>query len=149
MRAIATILLLVCSGCATIMSGTTQPIHLYSSPNEARVYMRKCLTAKTDAVYAKRWPSQIEARDSIKTGPETFVVTTPGVIILSRKYSVILRFEKEGYYATEILIERKMDPWFWGNCLFGGLFGMVIDADTGASKKLKPNNVQVTLKPIE
>jgi hypothetical protein len=51
-------------------------------------------------------------------------------------YSV--QFEKEGYDGQSVLIDSKLDGWYVGNILFGGLVGLlIIDPATGAMWKLQ------------
>ena len=39
-----------------------------------------------------------------------------------------------------------MSGWVWGNILFGGIIGLIVDASTGAMYKLTPEQVEASLK---
>jgi hypothetical protein len=44
-------------------------------------------------------------------------------------------------------MSTKIEPWFWGNILFGGIIGSVTDAVTGAMYEYAPDQYLVTLEP--
>ncbi len=52
----------------------------------------------------------------------------------------------EGYQPYEITLTKKSNGWVWGNIIFGGLIGLVVDASTGAMYKLTPEQVEANLK---
>ena len=51
----------------------------------------------------------------------------------------------DGYYPYEMQIQRTVDGWFFGNLIFGGLLGIVIDAVSGSMYQLTPNQVVATM----
>ncbi len=106
-------------GCASIIHGGKQKIHVNSVPLNAVVRVNE-----------------------IK-------VTTPSTINLSRKESdYVLKFEKFGYRPVEVKLTRTTDGWVWGNIILGGIIGTVVDYSTGAAYKLTPDNISVTLRPL-
>jgi len=106
-------------GCASIVSGPNEKIIFDSSPSAARV----------DA-------------NGIQIG------LTPFSRELSRsdEYSVV--FSKNGYKEKTAIIENSLNPWCFGNLLFGGIIGAIIDAATGSINQLNPDHLYVTLDPI-
>lgn len=43
-------------------------------------------------------------------------------------------------------IQRSTSGWVWGNILFGGLIGLVVDASTGGMYKLTPEQITAELE---
>ena len=109
--------MLVIAGCASIMHGSLQTINVTSDPVGA--------TVKVDGVE---------------------VGTTPVVKDLARKSEHVIVISMEGYEDYEIKIEKAVDGAFWGNLLFGGLIGMIIDASSGAMYRLTPEQVYAELE---
>jgi len=107
------------SGCATIVSGPDEKIIFDSSPSGARV----------DA-------------NGIEIG------WTPFSRELSRseEYSVV--FSKDGYKDKTAIIENSLNPWCFGNIIFGGIIGAIVDACTGSINQLSPDHLSLTLDPI-
>jgi len=111
------ICLVIFTGCATIITGTTQNISFTSDPTGAKVSVGGM------------------------TG------TTPTVLTLNRNGSLMVNFEKQGYLSTQITLSRGFEPMFLGNIIIGGLIGMAIDFVSGAVFKLSPEHVNATLAP--
>lgn len=109
---IVALLLLLATGCATIMHGTAQSIGLSSTPTHARVFV-----------------------DNHQVG------ITPTVVKLSRKDHHLVRMELAGYQPFEATITRSTSGWVWGNLVFGGLVGLAVDAITGGLYKLTPEQI--------
>lgn len=59
-----------------------------------------------------------------------------------------IRATKEGYKTKDYHMDTKIQGWFWGNLVFGGVPGMVIDVATGKMKKYKDTVIDLTLLPI-
>jgi len=63
-----------------------------------------------------------------------------------KKESYVIRYELDGYPTREIPLEFKVNGWYWGNLLLGGVIGMlIIDPATGAMYKPSIDYVQATL----
>ena len=106
------------TGCASIIHGTKQDVRVLSSPSGAVV----------------------------RVNLNNMATTTPGVVTLDRKETgYVLTFEKEGYKPVEVSIRRTVDGWLFGNILFGGLIGIIIDFVSGSAYRLTPDEVQVAL----
>lgn len=103
-------------GCATIIHGNSQDIGLASSPTGAICKVNNQTT-----------------------------YTTPATLDLKRNKTYSLRCEKEGYEEGSATITSSVSGWVWGNILFGGLIGLVVDFSSGGAKKLKPDNVNIVL----
>jgi len=69
------------------------------------------------------------------------------VSLKKRLSGVDVKATKEGYDPLNIHMGTKIQTWFWGNILFGGIPGIVIDVATGKMKKFKDTLVDVTLMP--
>ena len=107
---------LVIAACGTIMHGSMQDVSFTSAPAGAQVTV-----------------------DTARLGP------TPVVAKLRRKDRHVVRIELAGYQPFEMALQRKTDGWVWGNILFGGLIGLVVDASTGGMYKIEPAVVQASL----
>jgi hypothetical protein len=105
------------NSCATIINGTSQQINITSTPIDAKVFV-----------------------DDQELGK------TPYVAKLKRKDNHIVKIELEGYKTEVITLNGETSGWFIGNCLFGGLIGMGIDAITGAMYRLEPKEISKSLE---
>lgn len=105
------------SSCASIVSGSTQKVKFSSNPSGAIVWV-----------------------DGVNLG------LTPVTSKLKRnKKSQKVKIELEGYKTQELVLERKLNGWFFGNILIGGIIGIVVDASTGAMYSLSPKELNVEL----
>jgi hypothetical protein len=104
--------MLILSGCATVVTGKYQEIPVTSEPTGIKV--------RTD------------------TGVS---IITPGKFSLLRNQNHILVAECPGVEPHQFEIKHKLQGWFWGNILLGGIIGGVVDASSGSSDKLIPNRV--------
>jgi PEGA domain len=107
---------LTLAGCASIMHGTSQDVGISSSPTGATVTL----------------DNQVGAQ-------------TPYIAHLSRKDNHIVKLSLNGYAPAELTLTRKTSGWVWGNIVFGGLIGLVVDAMTGGLYNLTPEQLASTL----
>jgi uncharacterized protein YceK len=105
------------SGCATIVNGTTQKISFSSYPSGATVSVNG--TSKG---------------------------ITPIIAELERGTAQNLKIELKGFIPYETTLTKTTSGWVWGNILFGGIVGVVIDATNGAMYRLTPEQLNVELK---
>lgn len=115
-------MLMLCAcltGCATIINGSDQEIGVSSNPAGA----------------------QVTVNNRRKT-------TTPDTVHLQRNENHIMLFELEGYEPGSATVTNSASGWMWGNIVFGGLIGLVVDLVSGGGRKLSPQTVHVDLKPI-
>ena len=109
------------SSCASIIHGSRQDVRVTSVPSGAVV----------------------------RVNLNNQATTTPGVLTLNRKeIGYVLTFEKQGYKPVEVSLRRTVDGWLFGNILFGGLIGLVIDFSSGSAYKLTPDDVSTVLNQM-
>jgi len=103
-------------GCCTIVSGRNQQLPVISTPSGAKV---------------------------IVNGVQQ---QSPCTLVLDRKQPLYqVRVEKEGYEPVEITLRKGVNGWIWGNILFGGIIGLIIDVCTGSVNKFTPTELEVNL----
>lgn len=121
--------LIIFSGCASIVSKSNWPVSIDSRPSGATVSI---VNRKGIEVYNGKTPAALK----LKSGSKFF----------SRE-SYTLTFTLEGYKTQKVNLECKVNGWYWGNLLLGGVIGMlIIDPATGAMYKLDSETVDVGLK---
>lgn len=113
---ISLFLVLILTSCATIFSGTQQNVKFSSNPSVATVFI-----------------------DNIEVGK------TPFEIKLNRNKEHNIMLKLEGYQTYQTSITKKINGWFWGNILIGGLIGVIVDASTGAMYKLTPKEINAEM----
>lgn len=118
-RSFSLILLVLTSGCATVLQGSTQQIMVSSTPAGATV---------------------------IVDGSMRF--TTPAALDLARKESHKLEINLEGYHPEIVNLRTVSSNMVAGNIIAGGLIGFAVDHSTGAAFRLVPEVVNVSLRPI-
>jgi diacylglycerol kinase family enzyme len=114
------IALLFVTGCASIVSGTKQEVAFRSTPPGATVTV-----------------------DGENHGG------TPMTLKLSRKSRHEVSFALDGYQPYEMSLTKSLNGWYFGNILFGGIIGLVVDAANGAMYKLTPKQVEAMLGAAE
>lgn len=70
---------------------------------------------------------------------------TPLVADLKRKNNHNVVIELQGYEPYEVVMKRATSGWMWGNLVFGGIIGIIIDARNGAMYKLEPAAIEANL----
>jgi len=115
-------------GCASIVSGTRQNIVINSVPSGAQVKIVRFGATQAKVV---DWEGM-----------------TPSIVPLKRKYDYLVNVSVQGYKTAEVILESGSNGWVWGNLVFGGIIGLIVDFSNGAAKKLKPNEISVTLAKI-
>ncbi|WP_431158665.1 PEGA domain-containing protein [Winogradskyella poriferorum] len=122
--------LLFTTSCASIVSKSNYPITINSSPSDAKI----TITDKNGKeVYKGNTPAELK----LKAGSGFF-----------SKASYQVKFEKMGYDTKLVPIEFKLDGWYFGNILIGGLIGLlIVDPATGAMYKLDKEYISETLSP--
>lgn len=106
------------SGCASIVKGTRQTVMVETNPPGATI--------------------------SIDRTHETSV--SPAQLSLKRKNEYELKIEKAGYKTEYVQVDRHLSGWFWGNLIFGGIIGIIVDLSNGAGYKLEPKEVTIELQ---
>ena len=124
--AISSILLL--SSCASIVSKSSWPITINSSPSEAKISIKD---KKGIEIYTGNTPATLK----LKSGAGFFS---------KARYQVT--FEKVGYDKKVVPVEFKLNGWYFGNIIFGGPIGLlIVDPATGAMFKLETEFLNETL----
>lgn len=111
------------SACATLFDGTSQVVSFNSEPNRVKVFI-----------------------NGVQIG------TTPLSTQISRKRSTIVLARKEGYQDQQMVLQTKLNNYFWGNiiCIIcGGVFGSTTDYVSDAMVEYAPNNYYFSLDPIK
>lgn len=116
------------SNCASIVSRSSYPISVNSNPSGATVSI-------TDKKGNEVFKGQSPAIATLKSGSGFF----------SRaQYQV--KVSLAGFSEQIIPVTYKLNGWYWGNLLLGGVLGMlIIDPATGAMWKLDTPPINVTL----
>jgi hypothetical protein len=107
------------TSCSTIVSGTSEDVHIRSTPSGANV--------KVNGVTRGVTPAEFE---------------------LSRRQNHTVLIELPGYKPHQVELKKTFNPWILGNLFVGGLIGIVVDLSTGAVYKLDPYEVNATLEPL-
>jgi hypothetical protein len=110
----AVVALSLLAGCATIINGTSQDVLLRSMPPGATVAIADIQVPTPRKMTLKRW-------DDYKAD-----------------------FNLDGFPLRSAMIQSGPSFWFFGNLLFGGLIGMIIDVATGGAFSF-PNTVEMNL----
>jgi hypothetical protein len=112
-------LLMVFTGCATIVKGTTQTIPVASDPDSADVTI-----------------------DGVLYGQ------TPIDLKVKRKRNHLVTINKTGFHPKNIPITKNVGGAVWGNILAGGFIGWGVDAASGAQYNLSPEVISIKLEAI-
>ena len=108
--------LLLQTGCASIVSGRHQDISVRSNPPGASVEIDGLAVGKT--------PLTTEAK---------------------RKKRHQVKISKEGYLEETRMTKKGYNWWFTGNIILGGIVGIIIDFATGAVYSVSPDELNVSL----
>ncbi|AHW58864.1 hypothetical protein [Draconibacterium orientale] len=124
-------LIIMLSGCASIVSKSSYPFSINSYPSEAKIIITN------------------------NNSYEIFSGTTPATIKLRAsdgyftKAQYQVKFTKEGYETKTVPVYFKLDGWYFGNIIFGGLIGLlIVDPATGAMYKIDTEFLNETLTPV-
>ncbi len=130
MKKLSAILLiaLFTSSCASILSKSQYPLTITTDPSGASVAV------------------------SDHKGMEIFKGTSPATVSLQsgagffKRASYQVSVSKAGYETQMVPVQFKVDGWYWGNLLLGGVIGMlIIDPATGAMYKIDSEYMAITL----
>jgi uncharacterized protein YceK len=109
-------IVLLTTGCATIIHGTRQDVGISSTPTGASVTI-----------------------DNLQSG------TTPVFSKLRRKENHVVRISLAGYQPLDLTLTSSVSGWVWGNVAIGGLVGLAVDAISGGMYKLSPTELSAAL----
>lgn len=111
--------LVITSGCATVVKGTTQNIPISSDPAGADILI-----------------------DGL------FVGTTPTSIDVKRKRDHLVVIQKTDYVPESVALVKNIGGAVWGNIITGGPIGWGVDAVSGSQNNLYPSTISVKLEPV-
>ncbi len=101
------------SGCASIVSGTSQSVSVETRKMGAQVIGANC---------------------KLTNDKGTWFVTSPGSVVVNRSYNELaVRCEKEGLDPGLVTAKSFTKGMAFGNILFGGVIGAGVDMSTGAA----------------
>ena len=106
--------MLIHSGCASIVSKSKYPISIDSYPTEARITVKN------------------------RRGRVVHEGMTPSVVMLKasggffRRGVYMVEYRKPNYEKKTAAIKFELDGWYFGNLIFPGILGLIIDPITGA-----------------
>lgn len=119
------------ASCATIVSKSSYPVAIDTRPEGANVSI-------TD-----------------KKGKEVYKGQTPSTVVLKSgagffsKAEYQVKLSAPGYAEQVIPVNYKLNGWYFGNLLIGGVLGMlIIDPATGAMWKLETPPINITLNKL-
>lgn len=116
------------SGCATIFGKSSYPVSINSNPAGATVSITD---KKSKEVYRGQTPATV----TLKSGAGFF-----------SKAEYQVKVSSPDHAEQIIPVNFKLNGWYFGNLLIGGVLGMlIIDPATGAMWKLETPPINVTL----
>lgn len=126
---VVVLLLVVLSSCATIFGKSSYQVRINSSPASSFVILN-------------------DKGIEIEKGNTPQVVTLKSSAGYFKKASYRIKFILNGYEEKIVHIDGKLNGWYIGNILIGGLIGMlIIDPASGAMYKLDTLDVNERLSP--
>lgn len=120
MSIVTSALLILATGCATIITGTSQSLTFGSNPAGADILV-----------------------DGIAVG------TTPLTVRVKKRAGTRVTVRKTGFRDQHFVLQHAFQPWFFGNFIIGGLLGSTTDVASGATIEYSPEQFYTTLEPVE
>lgn len=107
------------TGCASIVSGNHQSVSIETPP-------QKNVTCSLTNDKGK-W----------------FVNSTPGSVTVQQSFKdMVIHCEKDGHPMGDSTISSRVKPMYFGNIIFGGIIGLIVDGSDGAGFGY-PTNITV------
>jgi hypothetical protein len=126
------LLFLSLAGCASIVSKSSWPFSVDTSPSGAKVVITN------------------------KSGQEIFSGRTPAAMKLASgagffsKEAYVVTLSMDNFETKKINIDCKLNGWYIGNIAVGGIIGfLIVDPATGAMYKLENDGIFETLTPTD
>lgn len=114
--------------CASIVSHSQWPLDITSNPTGAGISITN------------------------RAGKQVFTGKTPSTVTLEssagffKREEYKIKFEMEGYPSQELTVHAKVNGWYWGNLLFGGVIGfLIVDPASGAMYKLDSKSINAEM----
>lgn len=116
------------SGCATIMGNNSYPVRISSNPAGAHVSVTN---RNNKEIYKGSTPAQVK-------------LNTGGAYLKKPQYKISL--SAPGFADHTETIYFRLNGWYYGNLLFGGIVGMlIVDPVTGSMWKTDTQSISPTL----
>lgn len=136
MKKLVLILALALAGCATVITGGNQKVHVSSTALNGR------------DVHASFEVRNTENNQVVATGITPSVVRLPAGDGYFGKAHYQVNFEKDGYIGDFVTLDPTLNPWYFGNLILGGWPGMlIVDPLTGAMWKLQDHAYGAAREP--
>ena len=117
--ALAATVVVLFSGCAAITTGSTQPLSVTAKQAGTNVVGAAC---------------------ELTNGKGTYYVTTPGTVTVKRSYSdMVVVCKKDALPDANMTVKSSVKAMAFGNILFGGVVGVIVDTSTGAAYDYPPS----------
>ena len=104
------------SAFSTIVKGDNQTVSILSNVKGADIYVNGQMIGQTPY-----------------TGP------------VERADETTVTLSKNGYESKTMTMNTQLEPWFWGNIIFGGFFGSTTDYASGSMNKYSPSTLTIDL----
>jgi hypothetical protein len=116
------------SGCASILSTSNYQLHVRTEPKDATISI-------SDKKGKEIFRGQSPANVNLKSGAGFFA---------RAEYQV--RISSPGYAEKVVPVNFRLNAWYWGNILIGGVIGMlIVDPATGAMWRITDPMIDETL----
>lgn len=116
-------IVMLASGCATVVKGKSQTLTVTTDPEGATCTMSR----KGEVIGA--------------------INPTPGSLQVDKSsMDLELNCRKQGYLDTESRIDATVQGWTFGNIILGGIIGVVVDAGSGAMHEYR-STIEIKLVP--
>lgn len=127
---ISAVILVCCfSGCASIVSKSNYPVSITSDPDGASV---KIIDEHDMTIFTGKSPAALK----LKAGRGYFA-----------RSAYKIQIAKPGYETQTIPVNFKLNGWYFGNILLGGVIGMlIVDPLTGAMWRIDQDYFSAELK---
>jgi hypothetical protein len=109
-------ILLITPSCSTIFNGSHQDINVMASPSDASISV------------------------------DGFVGSGHMIVPVKRGSKHLIEVKKDGYQTVDITTGSGTAGWYFGNLIFGGIIGEVIDIATGSAYSVNPDPIMVSLQ---
>lgn len=114
----------VITGCASIVSKSSWPFAIDTNPAGAEV---RITNRHGEEIFRSKTPTAVR----LKSGAGFFT-----------KESYVVTLSMNGYDTKKINVECKLNGWYFGNVLIGGLIGfLIVDPATGAMYRLESTGI--------
>lgn len=114
--------------CASIVSHSEWPLIVESNPAGAGISI---INRKGEQVFVGKTPTTV----TLKSAAGFF-----------KREEYKVKFDLAGYPTQEMTVSAKVNGWYWGNLLIGGVIGMlIVDPATGAMYKLDKESIKAEM----